>query len=66
MTSRATQEYMDYYKTLNNIMDLLDEQLPGANKKSSIAMSPWKLYPLMPSNVIYKDGKKRQHIIIIA
>ena len=40
MTSRATQEYVDYYKNLNNFMDLLDEQLPGANIKSSIAMSP--------------------------
>ena len=42
-------------------MDLLDEQLPGVSKKSSIAMSLRQLLPLMPSNVIYKDSKK-QHI----
>ena len=42
-------------------MDLLDEQLPGVSKKSSIAMSLRQLLPLIPSNVICKDGKK-QHI----
>ena len=47
-------------------MDLLDEQLPGVNKKSSIAISPRKPFPLMPSNVIYKEGKKTKNTLIIA
>ena len=42
-------------------MDLLDGQLPGVNRKSSIAMSPCQPSPLIPSNVTYSDDKK-QHI----
>lgn len=36
----------------------LPGQEPGVKEKSSIAMSPWKLLPLTPSNVICQSEHK--------
>ncbi len=36
---------------------LLDGQDPGDNRKSSIAISPWKVLPFIPSNITYNNNK---------
>lgn len=54
--------YKNAYKNLilNTFINSPEEQDPGSNTKSSIAMSPWELLPRIPSNVTYNRNKKRK------
>lgn len=45
---------------LNTLLNSLEEQDPGSNTKSSIAMSPWESLPRIPSNVTYNNNKRRK------
>ena len=47
-------------QVLNTFINSLEEQDPGSNTKSSIAMSPWELLPRIPSNVTYNHNKRRK------